>query len=181
MGMTTPAPHPGPTTTPRLRLTPMMVADAEELFEIFSDPAGWWYDPGGRHATLSETRFYCDRAWDRWESDGLSYWTARDRQTGAVVGCGGVQRHRTGTWNLAYRIAGERRREGLALELARAGLEAARDIDPAVPVIAWVDELNEPSRRLARRLGLIDRGLRIDANDGRPRIAYSDRPLPRSW
>jgi RimJ/RimL family protein N-acetyltransferase len=50
-------------------------------------------------------------------------------------------------------------------------------VDADAPFIAWAAEHNTPSWRVAERLGLVDRGLRIDANDGEPRLAYADREL----
>ena len=44
-------------------------------------------------------------------------------------------------------------------------------------MIAWVTPHNQPSRRVAEHVGLADRGLRIDANDGRARLAFADRDL----
>jgi hypothetical protein len=58
-----------------------------------------------------------------------------------------------------------------------AALEAAASIDPSVAIIAWVDEHNTASRRVAVRLGLTNRGLRVDISDGEVRLAYSDRPV----
>ena len=44
-------------------------------------------------------------------------------------------------------------------ELRWAAIAAATSVDPDAPVIAWVAEHNLPSRRVAERLGLRDRGL----------------------
>jgi RimJ/RimL family protein N-acetyltransferase len=152
-------------------------ADTDELFPIFSDPRGWWYAPAERHATVEVSRGFCERAAARWQSDGLSYWTVRRSADGAVIGCGGVQRHRTRTWNLSYRVATAEHGKGYASEFAAAGIAAARALDPSVPVIAWIAASNVPSRRVAERLGLREQGLRVDANDGQQRLAYADRDL----
>jgi RimJ/RimL family protein N-acetyltransferase len=176
--------HPAPWTslvlgqlTPRLDLRPVVPGDAAALFPILSDPAGWWYDEAGRHRSPATTARWCERAAERWASDGLSYWTVRDIDTGEVIGVGGAQRQRTGNWNLNYRIAGHRQRQGLAVELAQAAKDAALSHDPSVAVVAWVAEHNVPSRRVAERVGLIDRGPKVDPSDGQTRHAYSDRPL----
>ena len=166
--------------TVRLDLRPVVAEDAEALFPIFSDPAGWWYDPESRHTELATTARWCERAAAAWDRDGLSYWTVRDLRTGDVIGVGGAQRQRTGNWNLNYRIASDRQRQGLATELANAAKEAALRHDPAVPVLAWVVQHNVPSRRVAERVGLVDRGPGVDPSDGQTRVAYSDRPLPPS-
>jgi RimJ/RimL family protein N-acetyltransferase len=151
--------------------------DLDALFAIFSDPSGWWYDPAGRHTDRGQTRAWLARAAARFESDGLSYWTVRRRDDGAVIGVGGAQRQRTRAWNLNYRIAASQQGQGFATELARAAYAAASAVDPDVPFIAWVAPENAPSRRVAERLGLTSYGLRADPSDGRERLAFADRPL----
>jgi RimJ/RimL family protein N-acetyltransferase len=162
---------------PVLRFDPADPTDADELFPIMSDPAGWWFDPSGRHVERATTRSWLERAAARWSSDGLSYWSVRLDATGELVGVGGVQKHRTGMWNLAYRIAVPHQRKGFAVALGRAGLAAAHTAEPDTVVVAWVLETNEPSRRVAHRLGLRPEGPRVDASDGVVRIAYVDREL----
>jgi RimJ/RimL family protein N-acetyltransferase len=152
--------------------------DLDELSVIFSDPEGWWYDPAGRHTDPETTRNWLTRAAARFDTDGLSYWTVRRRDTGVIVGVGGAQRQRTGAWNLNYRIARSQQGQGFATELARAAYAAASELDAAVPFIAWIAEHNEPSVRVAVRLGLKNYGPGIDPSDGQQRLAYADRPIP---
>ncbi len=151
--------------------------DLDELFAIFSDPAGWWYDPAGRHTVPGRTRDWLTRAAARFETDGLSYWTVRRRDTGAIIGVGGAQRQRTGAWNLNYRIAAAQQRNGFATELAEAAYAAASSLDDGVAFIAWIAAHNAPSRRVAERLGLQNRGLGVDPSDGQRRLAFTDRPV----
>jgi ribosomal-protein-alanine N-acetyltransferase len=151
--------------------------DLNELFAIFSDPAGWWYEPAGRHTSRERTRDWLARAAARFGTDGLSYWTVRRRDTGAIIGVGGAQRQRTAAWNLNYRIAAAEQGNGFATELARAAHDAASSLDSNVPFIAWIAEHNTPSRKVAERLGLTNRGLGVDPSDGGRRLAYADRAL----
>lgn len=111
----------------------------------------------------------------RWQRDRLSYWTVRLRDAPGIVGVGGAQRHQSGAWNLSYRLAAGHQGNGYATELSRAALEAARALAPDAACIAWIDAHNAPSRRVAERLALRDYGVRLDANDGQPRLAYCDR------
>src|SRR5579875_1087494 len=150
--------------------------DLDELFTIFSDPDGWWYDPDGRHREPDRTRDWLTRAAARFDTDRLSYWTVRRRDNGTVIGVGGAQRQRTGAWNLDYRIATAHQGQGYATELGRAAHAAAMKVDRDVPFIAWVAEHNTPSRRVAERLGLENHGPAVDPSDGEVRLAYSDRP-----
>lgn len=154
--------------------------DLDDLFAIFSDPEGWWYDPGGRHLKPERTREWLTRAASRFDSDGLSYWTVRRRNDSSIIGVGGAQRQRTGAWNLNYRIATASQGFGFATELGRVAYAAAAAVDPTVPFIAWIDEHNVPSRKVSERLGLISYGRATDPSDGRVRLAYADRPINAS-
>jgi RimJ/RimL family protein N-acetyltransferase len=165
------------TLTDRLELRPMSLNDLPSMHAIHSDPAGWWFDPDGRHRDESETVALLQRSIDSWRADGLGYWTARRRSDAAVVGLGGVRR-KNDTWNLAYRIAAEHQGNGYAVEIGRAGILAAHAADPGIPVIAWIDEANMPSVHVAEKLGLVARGTRADPTDGVARLVYADRELP---
>jgi RimJ/RimL family protein N-acetyltransferase len=169
---------PQPVLTDRLDLRcPDPRGDLDDLFVIFSDPDGWWYDPDGRHVEPTRTQDWLARAAARFATDGLSYWTARRRDDGTIIGVGGAQRQRTGAWNLNYRLAAASHGQGFATELGRAAHAAALALDDAVPFIAWVAEHNLPSRRVAERLGLTSYGLAVDPSDDQLRLAYADRPI----
>ena len=71
------------------------VTDLDDLFAIFSDPDGWWYEPDSRHTTVERTAAWLTRAAERFDEGGLSYWTVRRRDTGAIIGVGGAQRQST--------------------------------------------------------------------------------------
>jgi ribosomal-protein-alanine N-acetyltransferase len=164
-------------TTARLSLRAMSVDDTDDLYPILSDAAGWWYEPEHRHTSIETTHAFASRAAGAWLASGLSYWTVRRLETDAVIGLGGAQRHRSGSWNLSYRIATAEQGNGYATELALAGIAAANEVDPRSAVIAWILDHNIPSRRVAERVGLLNYGERIDANDGTLRLAYADRPI----
>lgn len=155
----------------------MELGDAEALFPMFADPEIWWFDPDEVHRDAEATRKYVALVASRWPVDGLGYWTVRLRSTGDVIGSGGAQRHAKGEWNLNYRIARAHQGHGYATEVLRAALSSAVDTHPTAPCIAWIDEVNGPSIRVAGRAGLDNRGSRIGSYDGRPRLAFSDRPL----
>jgi ribosomal-protein-alanine N-acetyltransferase len=167
-----------PVLTDRLELRcPDPHADVDDLFAIFSDPDGWWYDPDSRHRDPQRTRDWLTRAAARFDTDGLSYWTVRRRGHGTIIGVGGAQRQRTRAWNLNYRIATSHQGHGFATELGHAAQTAASALDDTVPFIAWIAEHNLPSRRVAERLGLTSYGLAVDPSDNQLRLAYADRPI----
>jgi RimJ/RimL family protein N-acetyltransferase len=175
--------------TERLDLRPIDPDDLAELFTITSDPRTWEHEPTNRHRVPETTKHWIERAAARWQSDGLSYWMIRLRDTpaagqgealrhGQVIGVGGVQRRADRSWNIFYRLSPRAWGHGYATELGRAAIDAAHRADPDQPVAAWILDHNHPSRRVAERLGLQDEGLRVDANDGIVRRVYADRPLP---
>src|ERR1700722_4791971 len=137
-----------PVLTDRLELRcPDPDGDVDDLFAIFRDPDGWWYDPDSRHRDAERTRDWLTRAAARFETDGLSYWTVRRRDHGTIIGVGGAQRQRTRAWNLNYRIATAQQGQGFATELGHAARAAASALDGTVPFIAWIGAHNPPSRQ----------------------------------
>lgn len=160
----------------------MRAEDGQRLFPMFNDESVWWYDTDSRHLNPSSTEAYASRAERRWKQDGLSYWVAVLAESpDIVVGSGGAQRHRSGVWNLNYRIAPAHQRQGFGVELARASIEAANVTDPDVAVVAWIDPINMQSQATARAAGLHFVGEGIDSSDGATRFAFADRkwsPVP---
>ena len=171
------ASSPAVTLTERLCLLPCCLDDLGPLYDIHADPRSWEHDPPGRHTTEDITRSWIERAAARWQTDGLSYWTARLGATGEVVGVGGAQRHVTGSWNVYYRLAPWMRGHGYATEIALAGVDAASKYDPDVPVIAWILSHNVASRRVVQRLGFVDYGAWNNPAGGGVHQVYADRPV----
>ncbi len=162
--------------TKRLLLQPMRAGDGERLFPMFNHESVWWYDLGSRHLNPSSTEAYAGRAEGRWKQDGLSYWVAVLAESpDIVIGSGGAQRHRSGVWNLNFRIVPDHQRQGFGAELARAGIAAANTLDPDTAVVAWIDPINEQSQATARAAGLQFVGEGVDLSDGETRFAFADR------
>ena len=86
-----------------------------------------------------------------------------------------MQRHVTGTWNVYYRLAPSQLGHGYATEIARAGVDAAHECDPDVPVIAWILPHNAASRRVVERLGFADYGAWDNPAGGGVHRVYADR------
>jgi hypothetical protein len=162
-------------STDRLRLAPVATEDAESLFVILSDPAGWWYQPAGRYAGLETTIAFCRWVEAMWSADGLSYWTARDLTSEAVVGIGGSRRHRDRTWNLSYRIATKRQGRGLAVELGKAARKAAT-VGFATPTATCplTERRPTPTARSAVRLNAAAKCAGADSTSIRRRADRTD-------
>lgn len=169
------------TTTDRLLLSAVAPADLDELYALHTDERVWTHFPAGRHADRARTasdlaEWLADR-----ERDGIGYWTARRRDDGAFVGCGGVRLRPAGVFNLYYRLAPEQQGQRFATELARAALDAAGRHLPDVPVTAFLLEHNAGSKATAERVGLTPVWRGPDAGNPDPgavRLVYADRPLP---
>lgn len=163
--------------TDRLDLAAVSPDDLDAMYELHADPDGWHHFPQGRHTDIATTRAFVDTVVRGRAADGLSYWTVRLPGSPPVIGLGGVRRLPDDTWNLAYRFATAARGRGYAQEVARAGLAAAGAVDATMPVVAWIDETNPASVRVAERIGLAYQGRRR-YSDGTLMLVYADRPLP---
>ena len=166
--------------TDRLRLTRAVPSDLDAVFAIQNDPRVWTHYPSLRHTDPAQTVEMIQR-WERsWTEVGLGSWVVRLRDTDEVVGNGGCTLLGGEVWNIGYRIAADHHGQGLATELAQAGVEAARAIAPERPVIAYLVEHNLGSARVAEKLGLELVHRAPDVGNPDPavmRLVYADRPL----
>jgi RimJ/RimL family protein N-acetyltransferase len=173
--------------TERLRLDEPVEDDAEALLAIHADPASWRHLPSGVVTDPAAGRTMVGASRRRFARDALAYWSVRDRDAGPVVGRGGcavpdealdADVTGRGWWNLYYRFDQRVVGRGYATEMGAAALEAAHDVAPERPVLAYLLEHNVGSRRTAEKLGLrlVWRG----PDDGNPdatatRLVFLDR------
>ncbi|MGY2063902.1 GNAT family N-acetyltransferase [Blastococcus sp. SYSU DS0619] len=175
--------------TPRLTLDAVVEGDLDEHVALMSDPGVWAHLPSGRHTSAEQTMRGIRHSLGHWQRDGLGYWTARlradlpgtDLRAGDVVGTGGCAlRVGTAWWNLYYRFTPAAWGTGLAAELVRAAIDAARTVAPERPVVAYLLEHNLRSRGRAERAGLSLAWRGPDAGNPDPdavRLVYTDRDL----
>jgi RimJ/RimL family protein N-acetyltransferase len=174
-------------TTARLRLDEPVEGDAAALFAIHGDPASWVHLPSGVVTDPAAGAVMVSASRTRFARDGLAYWSVRDEADGPVVGRGGcsvpdealdADPTGRGWWNLYYRFDQRVVGRGYATEMGEAALEAAHDVAPERPVLAYLLEHNHGSRRTAEKLGLrlVWRG--PDADNPDPdavRLVFLDR------
>jgi RimJ/RimL family protein N-acetyltransferase len=143
------------TTTSRLWLDLPIEADVDDLHAIHSDPDSWRHFPVGRHTSRAQSAEMVTQSQWQFDTCGLGYWSVRDRPGGPVLGRGGCTVV-TGRmwWNLYYRFATSAQGRGYAVEMGTRAIEAARDVEPDRPVVAYLLEHNVASRRTAERLGM---------------------------
>lgn len=167
-------------TTERLDLRAVAATDLAEQYALHADPRLWRHLPSGVYTDVSRMEHDLERYAADWEA-GLGYWTLRRREDDAFVGIGGVRLVDGRVWNVYYRIAVEHQGHGYATEVVRAALDAAAEVGPDVPVVAYLLDHNAASRRTAERCGLREvwRGPDEEVPGG-TRLVFADRDLPES-
>ncbi|MBV9165042.1 MAG: GNAT family N-acetyltransferase [Solirubrobacterales bacterium] len=93
-----------------------------------------------------------------WERYGFGLWLLRDRDTGGVVGRGGLQYTYVPGLNeveAAWAIAPERWGQGLATELAQAAIVAAFNTLKLLQIVAVTLPDNIASRRVMEKTGFV--------------------------
>lgn len=138
--------------TSRLRLEPIGLRHAEDLWRLFQDPAvAEWYGEW----TLEMAQREAARIAEAWTCHGVHKWMAYDRLTGELVGRGSLSRvHIEGKerleigWALLHQYWGH----GYATEIGRAGLDFAFDELGADEVVSFTEARNTRSRAVMERL-----------------------------
>ena len=116
---------------------------------------------------------------EHWERHGFGMWLLRDRQTGEMVGRGGLQYTFTAGLNdveAGWAIVPERWGQGLATELANACVEVGFEQLDLREIIAFTLPTNIGSRRVMEKAGFeFDRDI---VHAGLPHVLYRRRPEP---
>ena len=141
--------------TQRLLLRPLVAEDAETLNRIQSDADHMRFYPSP--FSFEETREWIARAQERYERDGFGLLAVEDRTTGEFLGnVGPVVQLVDGVdeIELGWSITPARSRQGIATEAAIACRDWVFDVVGADHVISLILPANEPSRGVARNIGM---------------------------
>ena len=114
---------------------------------------------------------------DHWDRHGFGIWTARDRDTGEMVGRGGLQYTYTAGLNdveAGWAVIPERWGQGLATELAHACVEVAFEQLDLRELVAFTLPDNIASRRVMEKAGFTYE--RDIVHAGLPHVLYRRRP-----
>lgn len=142
------------TETERLVLRPVDISHAAELAELHRDPGiaewyGVWSDEWVRAWAALQER--------GWSTDGVGKWMAYDRDTGELVGRGGLSladvdgEHRLEVgWAVRQTLWGR----GYATEIGHAGITFVREELGADEVVAFTEVYNRASRTVMEKLGM---------------------------
>ncbi|CAA9419111.1 MAG: hypothetical protein AVDCRST_MAG35-1869 [uncultured Quadrisphaera sp.] len=157
----------GPVPGAPLRVRRPDHGDLDAVFALHSDPRTYLHVPAApdvdRDASARRLREWVEH----WDEHGFGYWAVQRADAEEVVGVSGVQHAR---WldqpvlNLYYRLSPAWWGRGWATALARHAVAVARDVAPAVPVLARTRPSNTGSIRTALAAGLVRRP-DLDAED----------------
>ena len=113
---------------------------------------------------------------EHWERHGFGMWLMRDRETGKMVGRGGLQYTYTAGMNdieAGWAVAPERWGQGLATELAQASVEVGFEQLALLEIIAFALPTNIASRRVMEKAGFqFERDV---VHAGLPHVLYRRR------
>lgn len=141
--------------TERLHLRPLVPDDAEALHRIQSDPEHMRFYP--HPFTFEETQDWIARVQARYERDGFGLLAVEDRETGELLGNVGPMVQVVDDVDeieLGWSITPERAREGIATEAAIVCRDWVFEVIGADHVISLILPANEPSRGVARNVGM---------------------------
>ena len=140
--------------TERLRLEPLGPEHAEDLLRLFQEPSvEKWYGKW----TPEKAKEEAERGKRGWDTNGVQKWMAYDRNTGGLVGRGGLSRMSVEGHHgleVGWVLLDAYRGHGYATEIGRAGLVFAFGELGADEVISFTEARNTASRAVMERLGL---------------------------
>jgi RimJ/RimL family protein N-acetyltransferase len=164
--------------TERMFLERLRLADAAELSRLLRDPRiAATLSPAGQPPSEREVSGLLEAKVDHWNRHGFGMWLMRDRETGEMVGRGGLQYTFTAGLNdveVGWAVVPERWGQGLATELADACVEVAFGPLGLRELVAFTLPDNHASRRVMEKAGFTyDRDI---VHAGLPHVLYRRRP-----
>jgi RimJ/RimL family protein N-acetyltransferase len=173
------------TRSGRLALCMPTPDDADELFEMYSDPRLAEADPMLAHPSIEYTRTVLQRRISEWHQHGHGLWVVRHLRgssAGELIGIGGCNFWARTAWNLSFSLRPQDWGRGYAQEIAAAGMEQAQAVRPDLPITAVVATRNTRSQRAVERAGLLQVWQGQDNHDPDPTatmLLYADRSLSK--
>ena len=164
--------------TERMILERLRLEHAPEQMRLLLDPrvsATLWAQP--ELPTEADVLDGLRAKVDHWDRHGFGMWLLRDRETGEMVGRGGLQYTYTAGLNdveAGWAVVPERWGQGLATELARACVEVAFGPLGLRELVAFTLPDNVASRRVMEKAGFTYE--RDIVHAGLPHVLYRRRP-----
>lgn len=158
--------------TERLDLVPITLADAERLAVLHADARVMNLLKHGVLSRAQSDALVADYEAE-WPALGFGSWTASERESGRLVGLGGLRIH-DGGYGVALRGAftPEAQGKGYGPELGRAALAFAFDVVGLDRVVAITRPENLPGQRSLEKFGML-REREVTRADGRTLLLYA--------
>jgi RimJ/RimL family protein N-acetyltransferase len=147
--------HHTPAPTQRLAFRQMTTDDLDDMTALLGDPDVMRYYP--RPKDRDEALAWIDWNQRLYRQEGFGLWLITLRATGEFVGdCGLTPQEIDGTIDVevGYHVRADLQGHGYATEAATACRDYARDALGTKRLIATIDPSNEPSQRVAEKIGL---------------------------
>jgi RimJ/RimL family protein N-acetyltransferase len=164
--------------TERMVLERLRLEHAPELLRLLRDRrVAATLSPSGEPPNKYEVIAGLEAKVDHWDRHGFGMWLLRDRETGQMVGRGGLQYTYTAGLNdveASWAVVPERWGEGLATELAQACVEVAFGPLALRELVAFTLPDNTASRRVMEKAGFTYEREIVHA--GLPHVLYRRRP-----
>lgn len=160
----------------RLDLRPFTLADVDAVAAVYGDAEVMRWVGHGRIGSRDGIERMLREYVLHQERHGFSVWAVIERETGELIGDGGLFKRPEGEVELGYTLRRDRWGRGYATEVAGLWVAAALDELRLEDVIAQCDVPNEASARVLEKVGFVEelrrmaygrehRGFRLRATD----------------
>lgn len=143
--------------TPRLVLRPFVTDDLDALVPIHAEASFWWY-PRRAAMGVTETAEFLARMLARYESDGFGIEALLDRESGAMIGWGGLAVPHflpeiLPAVEVGWRLSEPWRGRGLATEAGAAAVDFGFGSAGLERIVSIYEPENVASGRVMEHLG----------------------------
>lgn len=157
-----------------VELRPFTDEDADAMVRVYGDPEVMRWVGHGAVASVEGVRSMLHQYMAHQQLHGFAFWAVVDRDTGEVIGDGGLARTVGGEIEMGYTLARDAWGHGRGTEVAALAAHTALDVLGFPKVRALVEPENERSQRVLRGLGFTQEGSTIAF--GRPHEVFVRRP-----
>lgn len=145
--------------TPRLIIRELTIDDAEQMFEMDSDPEVHKYLGNKPVETVEEIRKVIEYILQQYRDNSIGRWAVTLKDTGEFIGWTGFKlmteavNDHVGHYDFGYRHMRKHWRKGYAIEAARAALSYGIDVLGFKDIYAMTEIENAGSRHILETLG----------------------------
>ena len=159
--------------TPRLILRKFALEDLQSILKVIGDPEVMRFSTTGPETEDGAKKFLsgCLR---RYERDGIGQWAVILKETGALIGESGLSVQYVDDnkeYEVSYRILRSLWGKGYGTEAAIASRDFGFEVLGLRRLISIIEKENEPSIRVAQKMGMILEKSSIFSN--KPVVIYS--------